>query len=430
MLRARGVWRSPRPVIGDPMPHGYDSNSQQAPRLDTWSERGVAHPGSFALSVRGAGQLATDMTCEKLALFVPTFSGGGAERVMITLAGAFVAAGCSVDLLTASARGPLGSEVSKAVRVVDFDTGRVMKAIPRLCLYLRRECPRVLLATAMHANVVALLAKMASGARTRIFVREASNISMAKATNPTSRGRLLPLFARRIYRTAEGIIAPSKGVKDDMVVNHGIPQARVRVIYNPVVDDRLFAMAAEPASHPWVGANDKSLVLGVGRLSKEKEFSTLVRAFRLVRNASQSRLLILGEGKERHALLRLIAELGLEGDVDLPGFVANPFAVMARASVFVLSSRFEGLPNALIQALALGVRLVATDCPSGPREVLEDGRHGTLVRVGDAEGMAEGILEQLQRKDAVVEREIASARFRVRDIAQNYLALFDGVVRS
>lgn len=209
-----------------------------------------------------------------------------------------------------------------------------------------------------------------------------------------------------------------------MVVNHGIPRPKVRVIYNPVVDDRLFAMAAEPPSHAWAGANDKPLILGVGRLSAEKDFATLLRAFRLVRNARPARLAILGEGKERHALEQMVDELGLQAHVSLPGFVANPFSVMSRASVFVLSSRFEGLPNALIQALALGVPLVSTDCPSGPREVLEDGRYGTLVPVGDAERMAEGILDRMQRAHIVMEQQTASARFRVHNVTQNYLALF------
>jgi glycosyltransferase involved in cell wall biosynthesis len=368
--------------------------------------------------------LATHVNNQKLALFVPTFAGGGAERVMVTLAGAFVDAGYSVDLLTASARGPYLSEVPKRVRLVNFRTRRVVKTFPQLCGYLRRERPDILLATPMHASVVALLAKVASGSATRVFVREASNVSMAKATNGTLRGRMLPLLARWTYRLANGIIAPSRGVEDDMVVNHGIPRPAVRVIYNPVVDDRLFAMAAEPPSHAWAGANDKPLILGVGRLSAEKDFATLLRAFRLVRNARTARLLILGEGKERHALEQMVDELGLKADVGLPGFVANPFAVMSRASVFVLSSRFEGLPNALIQALALGVPLVSTDCPSGPREVLEDGRYGTLVPVGDAKRMAEGILDRMQRPHVVMEQQAASARFRVHDVAQNYLALF------
>jgi glycosyltransferase involved in cell wall biosynthesis len=183
----------------------------------------------------------------------------------------------------------------------------------------------------------------------------------------------------------------SQGVADDLVNTVGIPSRMVEVIYNPGVTPDLKSKAAAEPDHAWLRSGEPPAVLGVGSLTAQKDFPTLVRAFWEVRRSRAAKLIILGEGRERASLERLVKELDLEQDVSLPGFVDNPYSYMSRAGAFVLSSRWEGLPTVLVEALYCGVPLVATDCPSGPREILQNGQLGSLVPVGSVDQMARAI---------------------------------------
>jgi glycosyltransferase involved in cell wall biosynthesis len=201
----------------------------------------------------------------------------------------------------------------------------------------------------------------------------------------------------------------------------GLPPERVTVIYNPAVDADVAERCAAAIDHPWFSSATPPVILGVGRLTEQKDFATLLRAFALVRARREARLVILGEGESRPALLALAAELGIARDVDLPGVVADPYPYLARAALFALPSAWEGLPNALIEALAAGCPVVSTDCPSGPREILVGGRYGTLVPVRDPAAMAEAILARLAATpDRAAARERA-ADFGVDRIAARYL---------
>jgi glycosyltransferase involved in cell wall biosynthesis len=193
------------------------------------------------------------------------------------------------------------------------------------------------------------------------------------------------------YPWADGIVAVSQGVADDLAQQIGIPRERIQVILNPIVTPELQRKAKAPLEHPWFSPGQPPVVLAVGRLHPQKDYPTLLEAFAQVRQARPARLLILGEGGERSRLEALIHQLGLEEDVSLPGFVENPFAYMSHASVFVLSSRWEGLPTVLIEALYCGAPLVATDCPSGPREILANGQYGRLVPVSDVRALAKAV---------------------------------------
>jgi glycosyltransferase involved in cell wall biosynthesis len=205
----------------------------------------------------------------------------------------------------------------------------------------------------------------------------------------------------------------------------GIEPERVHVVYNPVVTDDIFDLARESVAHPWLAAKELPVILGVGRLEAQKDFTTLIHAFAIVRRERPCRLLILGEGNERPLLEATVHEVGLSTDVQLLGFVENPYAVMARSDVFVLSSRWEGFGNVLVEAMATGCSLVATDCPSGPREILQDGRLGPLVPPGDPAAMAAAILHSLQNP---VDREalVTAARaFTAAACADGYLDVID-----
>jgi glycosyltransferase involved in cell wall biosynthesis len=198
----------------------------------------------------------------------------------------------------------------------------------------------------------------------------------------------------------------------------------VRVIYNPIVTDELLAMSRAPVDHPWCAAGAPPVILAVGRLTEQKDFPNLIRAYARLRQRRSVRLVILGEGEARGELEDLIARLGLAEDVYLPGFVDNPFAWMRQARLFALSSRWEGLPSVLIQAMACGAQVVSTDCPSGPAEILEDGRWGRLVPVGDPEALAAAMDAALDDdEDIRAAVEIRARAFAVEPSVRGYLGV-------
>lgn len=328
----------------------------------------------------------------KVALFVPSLGGGGAERVMVNLARGLAESGLAVDLVLASAEGPLVCLVPPEVRIVDLQASRVLASLPSLVRYLRSERPQVLLSALDHANVVAICAKGLARVPTRVVVSVHTTLSEAFSDTRNLRGRLVGYFVPRIYPLADAAVAVSQGVAEDLICTMGIRQAKVRVIHNPVVTPELFARASEPLDHPWFAPENPPVVLGVGNLRAAKDFATLIRGFALLRKKCPARLMILGEGQERPKLEALARDLGIEKHVALPGFARNPYNYMKHASVFVLSSRREGLPTVLIEAMALGTPVVSTDCRSGPREILEGGKWGTLVPCGDPEELAKAIL--------------------------------------
>lgn len=342
---------------------------------------------------------------DSILIFLPSLSGGGAERVMVHLANGFARQGFPVELVLARAEGPYRAEVDNGVRVVDLQVSRVLFALLALIRHFRATRPAVLLSTQSHANLVAIWAVRLAGASTRIVIREANTASRSSANAPTLRGRMMPFLMRLFYPWADAVVAPSQGVLDDLCRNFNLLPGKVRLLYNPSVSAALLAKAEVPLTHPWFASSQPPVVLGVGRLTRQKDFATLIRAFARAEQTGSMRLLILGEGEERRALEGLVRELGLEDKVSLPGFVENPFNYMKRAALFVLSSAWEGLPNVLIQALACGTPVVATDCPSGPAEVLENGRLGVLVKVGDVDAMSVAILNALNGQDGQAGRQ-------------------------
>ncbi len=324
----------------------------------------------------------------RVAIFVPSLQGGGAERMMVRLANGFADKGIAIDLVVARAEGPCLDEVSPQVRVVDLGRTRVLASVLALVCYLRRERPLGMLSALNHANVVAILARWIARTPTRLVVSERATLSLMQQTAQSLRSRLMPTLMRLTYPRADAIVAVSKGVADDLAHSIGLPRAKVRVIYNPVVTQALLASSRDRPVHPWFAEGAPPVVLAAGRLEAEKDFECLIRAFSLLHGARAARLMIVGEGSQRSALERLVTELGLSADVELPGFIAEPYPYMGHAALFVLSSRTEGLPGALIEAMACGTPVVSTDCPSGPAEILENGRWGRLVPVGDFETLA------------------------------------------
>ena len=341
---------------------------------------------------------------------------------MVTLANAFAERGYVVDLVLASATGPYLTEVSSAVNVVNLGRSRVVTSLPSLVRYLLKRKPTALLSAMGHANLVSLLAKKISGGNTRVVVSERNDASVEANQNKGLRSLIIRTLNRYLYRSADVIHAVSQGVAVASAKELGLPLERIQVVYNPVVTQRMLEMSRADIDLPWLVKDERKIIIAAGRLTKQKDFATLIRAFALVQSKTNARLVIMGEGELRSDLERIVAENSLQEVVSLPGFVVNPFAVMKQADLFVLSSAWEGLPNVLIQAMACGTPVVSTDCPSGPAEILESGKWGRLVPVGDIKAIAKAMLDTLTETE---HPDVASraAYFSVGRAADEYLRL-------
>jgi glycosyltransferase involved in cell wall biosynthesis len=297
--------------------------------------------------------------------------------------------------------------------------------LPALAAYLRATTPTAIISAFPFENLLAIAARRMAGSPARLIVTERNTTTRSTRAGAKWKRRFLGPLLRRHYAMADAVVAVSEGVAAHLARATGLPRERIEVVHNPVVDATLKRMATEPVDHPWLAPGEPPVVLGVGRLVEQKGFPTLLRAVADARRVRPMRLIILGAGTEsaRGALSSLADSLGCRDAVDMPGFMPNPFAWMARAGVFVLSSLHEGLPAVLIQALACGCPVVSTDCPSGPDEILEGGRHGPLVPVGDHKAMAAAILATLASPGDRTARMARADAFSVERAAKRYLAL-------
>jgi glycosyltransferase involved in cell wall biosynthesis len=312
---------------------------------------------------------------------------------MVTLANGLVARGYRIDLVLARAHGPFLEEVDRAVRLVALGTRSPLGGAYRLARYAQTSRTPVILFANILSNVAGILIRSLTGRPPRIVLREGSTLSMELPYERTHARRAVRFAARlapRLYARADAIVTVSNGAADDLIEHFRIPREKIHCIYNPIITPELLASHDEPPPHAWYREKEP-VVLAVGRLSTAKDYPTLLRAVARVRRNVPCRLIILGDGPDRDALGRLASELEISGVVDMPGFVQDPYPYMRQAGVFVLSSKWEGLPGTLIQALACGCPIVSTDCHSGPSEILRDGRYGELVEVGNGEQMATAI---------------------------------------
>ena len=359
---------------------------------------------------------------KRIALFIPSLRGGGAERVMLNLAREFARKGISVDLVLVDAVGPHANNVPGDIRVINLKKHRALASVPALARYLRTEKPGVLISALHQANFAAVLAKGLARVPTKLVMTIHNTMSEETGRWASWKNRMIPYVSRMSFPFAEEIVTVSRGVAEDLSTLLGLPLDRFHVIYNPVVGPDLYEKAKLPMDHKWFQESEVPVLLAIGRFTVAKDFSTLIRAFALVASRRPARLLILGEGEERPVLESLVRELGLEDSVLLPGFVDNPYAYLARAKMFVLSSVHEGLPTVLIEALALGKPIVSTDCRSGPREILQNGAYGRLVPVGNAESLADAIEGELAEGPKDVPDD-AWRIFTVESAVNRYLSL-------
>lgn len=361
-----------------------------------------------------------------IGLYVHSLHGGGAERVILNLAKGFVAQGFNVDLILTKAVGAYIDKIPSHVRVIDLQAQKPILLTKSIALwrYLRRERPSYLISAVDHLNIAGWM-KQFAGVTTKVIVGVHNTLSVKFKNQSGLLVKLKPYLLRLSYLQADGIVAVSKGVAEDLSRITKLPLETIRVIYNPVVTPELLNLAKQKVEHPWFALGEPPVILAVGRLATAKDFPTLIRAFNLVRQHRRVRLMIVGEGENRAELEALVHEMNLEEEVALPGFSDNPYAYMDKAAVFVLSSRWEGLPTVLIEAIAVGTSVVATNCPSGPAEILENGKYGRLVPVGDIQALANAIDATLNHPIAPeILRERAQA-FSFERAIEQYLEVLD-----
>ena len=378
---------------------------------------------------------------------------GGVAISTVNLASALARRGHHVDLLLCRT-GPVLAQLPKSVNVVELRPSLLFPAymlvaggamsmlailllyarqrvpifrsllyVPALVRYLRRERPRTLMSAKTVSNLVALSAAKLARVPTRIVISE--RIHLSTKLRRAGWSALAPAI-RRAYPAADVCVGCSEGVAEDVSNVARMPRDRVVTIYSPVVHAGLASLRRAPLEHPWFDRDAPPVILGVGRLEDQKDFATLLRAFARVRSRRPARLVVLGGGSQRRALQALAEALGIAADVDLAGRVRNPHAYMARAAVFAMSSRLEGLSRVVVEALAAGCPVVSTDCATGPAEVLEWGRYGRLVPVGDSGAFAEALLATLDEAPSAARLQCRAQFFSVDRSADRHLEVMLG----
>jgi glycosyltransferase involved in cell wall biosynthesis len=333
----------------------------------------------------------SDISGGGLAVVMRAFEGGGAQRDMVLLCNALVAKGVPLAILVLRDEGSLRLLLDASIRVIPVAGQRLRYAIPGLRRAIRALAPGLVVSSESGLNLCSLVAvrSLPRGIRPKLALREVGSPSIAQYRDPYRQNRVAYRFLRYLYRHADRIITLTDGARRDLARNFSVPERLISVMRSnavipPAMADRIARWDGESGREP-------DLIVCVGRLSPQKEHRTLLRAMTLMPPHRGWRLAIVGEGPERAALEAYARQLGLAQRVVFTGYVADPFAWMMRAGVAICSSVYEGLCNAIIEALACGTPVVSTDCPYGPREILQDGRYGTLTPVGDAAAMAAGI---------------------------------------
>jgi glycosyltransferase involved in cell wall biosynthesis len=326
-----------------------------------------------------------------LIIYTPTLE-GGVGRIIFNLSKGLIEKKYKIEILVNQMTPE--SFVDPGISILNLNQPRTYKNFFPIARYLKIKRPKSFMSVIYHGNLVSLAAHAISKSKSRMVVCEHIALEQALGNEKFFMRHVLKLLIRIFYRFAGSVVTVSKTAADELK-SHGVPKNKIEVIYNPVITNDLLAGSDEKIDLPWFNSQTAPIILSIGRLTVQKDFETLIRAAAEVKKQREVKLLILGDGPEKENLNQLIRQLGLESDVLMPGFVKNPYSYFKYSSVFVLSSRWEGLPTVLIEALAFGVPIVSTDCPAGPKEILQEGKLGRLVEVGDAKAMSNAIIETL-----------------------------------
>jgi glycosyltransferase involved in cell wall biosynthesis len=365
------------------------------------------------------------LTGSRICFFIPSFGNGGVERMMTNLMNSLVQSRNTIDLIVSENFEESPFNLSPRVNIIKHSSSG-KAAINDLIHYLNSKKPSILLSVKESADFTALNAKQKSNIDTKFIVRLPTAMMERFQRRKTSWVRMCikKFKLHNMYKHADGFIAVAEGTKADF--KRLLPSLKQDMVTlkNPVITPQLLKQQNEIVKHRWAQSFDLPLVIGIGGFRKQKDFSTLIRAFALVNQSRPCRLVILGQGRQEDRLKKLCSDLGIAEHVDFPGFSDNPYAWLKRADLFVLSSLWEGSPNVLTEALAIGTPVVSTDCQSGPREVLQDGKYGELVPLQDPEAMAEAMMRTLDKPIAPETLQQAVKDYTVEASTQAYLDAF------
>ena len=358
----------------------------------------------------------------RITIILPDLSGGGAERLHVYLANDWVSRGFIVEFVLMCKRGELIPLLDTSIIITTLNVNCIRDFIIPFALHLRKSRPQVVIVAMWPLTSAAVFSWFLSGRLCKLFLSEHENLTMSYIKQSRAGPGYLRNLIRFTYPFATGIVAVSSGVKEDLILLGNLAVEKIRVIYNPSsTGGSSLRESARVQKQLW-GDGFSNHILSVGRLSTQKDHATLIKAFSMLPIELNAKLVILGEGSLRAELIALVAELGIDARVSFPGFTTEPYPWFRSADLFVLSSRWEGFGNVIVEALECGVPVVSTNCPSGPAEILENGRHGKLVPVQDPVALATAMVQSLNVKH---DRKLLISRakdFSVRKISDEYLA--------
>lgn len=350
---------------------------------------------------------------------------GGIGRNLINLSNSFIKLGCRVELLTETSSNYYKNAIHPSVSLYNLKTTHPVSGIVQLAKHLITRRPAVILTPILRHTILTIRARRITCIPFKIFTNIHNTYSKAYWGLPEKKFSSRIRKFRKYYTRCDGRIAVSRGVAEDFSNLTSIPISSIRTIYNPIVSEELLQQAAEPINHPWFSNGEPPLILSVGRLEPQKNFPLLIEAFEILRGGGTScRLMILGDGSLKTVLEKRIQSSPFKTDICLYGHCDNPFSFMKHSSIMVLSSSWEGFGNVLVEAMAVGTPVLSTDCPHGPREILEDGKLGALVPPGDPVALARATLHNLQNPVPSETLKTASARFEAGTVARAYLKAF------
>lgn len=359
----------------------------------------------------------------RICFFAPNLEGGGAERIIAILASHFSNEDFKVDLLLTQVSGPYLDDLSPKVNVINLQCGRALTSLPKLIKYLKSQRPHILFTSHMHFSTVAIWAAKSARASTKVVIRQPTMLNLSYEKTSLSSHLKQKVFIASSY-FADKIIVSSEAMLRDFKKVAKIPTNKLQIIHNPIPIQVIIESSKEPLEHSWFQPGEPPVIIAVGRLVAVKDFTTLIKAFSIVEKSLPSHLLILGEGPLRPELTNLINCLGLNNKVSMPGFVSNPYKYMKKSKVFVLSSLREGFPNSMVEAMACGIPIISTQGDGGAKEILENGKWGQLVPVGNENMMAEAILKAFEPSNDVNTLQRAKD-FSIDIIIKKYRQSFD-----
>lgn len=364
----------------------------------------------------------------KFSFYLFDLNGGGAERVIVTLLNEMHKQNLVVELIVSKKEGPYLLELNPRISITEIGSRSLIYNIYSLYKHVKEKGSSHLVTTMRGPSIVTLIVKIILGTKIKAVIREANTPSQEHAKSGIKH-KLLNTLTRFLYGFSDSIICVSEGVESDFKSFYKkIDTAKISTIYNPVINDAFFEKADSDITTALPWPSTSFYFIAVGRFVDQKDYPTLLQAFHIISKTHDVNLLILGNGPLRLQLITEAKNLGLESRVFCPGFVDNPFPYMKRANCYVLSSRWEGLPNALVQAVSLGLQTISTDCPSGPREILEGGELGILTPIQDVGALAEAMRQVLASPITEEEKQhikqVALMKYSVASITTQYINKF------